>query len=92
MGDLLATCISHQSRNRHVGEQLGSGKTIEQIIEEMNQVAEGVKSARVVLDLAAELGVETPIAEEVCAVVEDGRSAADAYSGLLRRQIGHERA
>ncbi|MDH3704745.1 MAG: NAD(P)H-dependent glycerol-3-phosphate dehydrogenase, partial [Acidimicrobiia bacterium] len=92
MGDLVATCISTQSRNRHVGEELGKGKTIEQIIEEMNQVAEGVKSARVVLDLAAELGVETPIAEEVCAVVEDGRSAADAYSGLLRRQIGHERA
>ena len=43
MGDLLATCISTQSRNRHVGEELGKGKTIEQIIEEMNQVAEGVK-------------------------------------------------
>ncbi|MDH4171363.1 MAG: NAD(P)H-dependent glycerol-3-phosphate dehydrogenase [Acidimicrobiia bacterium] len=90
MGDLLATCISRQSRNRHVGEELGKGKTIEQIIEEMNQVAEGVKTARVVMDLAAELGVETPIAEEVCAVVEDGRSASEAYRGLLRRQIGHE--
>ena len=92
MGDLVATCISTQSRNRHVGEELGKGKTIEQIVEEMNQVAEGVKSARVVLDLAAELDVETPIAEEVCAVVEDGRPATDAYRGLLRRQIGHERA
>ena len=52
MGDLLATCISTQSRNRHVGEELGKGKTIEQIIEEMDQVAEGVKSAKVVLELA----------------------------------------
>ncbi|MGI9600939.1 MAG: NAD(P)H-dependent glycerol-3-phosphate dehydrogenase [Acidimicrobiales bacterium] len=90
MGDLLATCISTQSRNRHVGEELGKGKTIEQIIEEMNQVAEGVKSARVVMNLAAELGVETPIAAEVCAVVEDGRTASDAYRGLLKRQIGFE--
>jgi len=44
----------------------------------------------VVVNLAQELGVETPIAEEVCAVVEDGRPAAEAYRGLLRRQLGHE--
>ena len=48
MGDLVATCISPQSRNRHVGEQLGKGRTIEEIIEEMHMVAEGVKTAAVV--------------------------------------------
>ena len=52
MGDLIATCVSPQSRNRYVGEQLGRGRKIDEIIAEMNQVAEGVKSCRVVLELA----------------------------------------
>ena len=52
MGDLIATCISPQSRNRHVGEQLGRGRTIDEIIAEMHMVAEGVKTTRVVLELA----------------------------------------
>ncbi|MEZ5165260.1 MAG: NAD(P)H-dependent glycerol-3-phosphate dehydrogenase [Acidimicrobiales bacterium] len=56
MGDLLATCMSPQSRNRYVGEQLGRGRTLDEIIDEMNQVAEGVKSARIVLELADEFG------------------------------------
>lgn len=85
MGDLIATCISPQSRNRHVGEQLGRGRTLEEIIQEMNQVAEGVKAAPVVVSLAREVGVEVPIAEEVRAVVTEGRSAREAYRGLLRR-------
>lgn len=91
MGDLIATCISPQSRNRSVGEQLGKGRTIEEIIAEMNQVAEGVKSCRTVLELAKELDVDMPIAGEVVAVVHEGRSAAEAYRGLLRRQVTHER-
>ncbi len=85
MGDLIATCISPQSRNRHVGEQLGRGRGIDEIVAEMNQVAEGVRAAPVVVALARERGVEVPIAEEVRAVVEEGRSARDAYRGLLRR-------
>jgi glycerol-3-phosphate dehydrogenase (NAD(P)+) len=91
MGDLLATCISTQSRNRHVGEELGKGKTIEQIIEEMDQVAEGVKTARVVLELADEYGVEMPIAAEVAGVCSGTADANDAYRGLLRRGVAHER-
>lgn len=85
MGDLMATCMSAQSRNRTVGERLGRGQTIEQIMAEMEQVAEGVKSAAVVVELARKHGVEMPIAEEVCAVVTEGRSAVEAYRGLLRR-------
>jgi glycerol-3-phosphate dehydrogenase (NAD(P)+) len=92
MGDLVATCISRQSRNRHVGEQLGKGKTIEEVIAEMDQVAEGVKTARVVSELAAQYGIEMPIASEVYAVVAEGRSAADAYVGLLGRSITAEHA
>jgi glycerol-3-phosphate dehydrogenase (NAD(P)+) len=91
MGDLLATCISTQSRNRHVGEELGKGKTIEQIIEEMDQVAEGVKTATVVLELADEYGVEMPIAAQVARVCASEADANDAYRGLLRRDVAHER-
>lgn len=91
MGDLLATCISTQSRNRHVGEELGKGKTIEAVIEEMDQVAEGVKTARVVLELAAEHGVDMPITAEVAGVCDGGATAIDAYRGLLRREVTSER-
>jgi len=90
MGDLIATCISPQSRNRYVGEQLGKGRKIDEIIAEMQQVAEGVKSCRAVLDVANDYGVEMPIAGEVVGVVHEGRTAADAYRGLLRRQVTHE--
>jgi glycerol-3-phosphate dehydrogenase (NAD(P)+) len=84
MGDLLATCISPLSRNRHVGEQLAAGHTIEEIIGQMNMVAEGVKTSRVVMELAERFEIEMPIASEVYAVVNEGRSAAEAFRGLLR--------
>lgn len=90
MGDLLATCISPQSRNRHVGECLGRGQTIEEIIEAMNMVAEGVKTSKVVMELADEVGLDLPICSEVKAVCHDGRTAAEAYAGLLRREAGRE--
>jgi glycerol-3-phosphate dehydrogenase (NAD(P)+) len=86
MGDLLATCISPQSRNRYVGEQLGKGRNIDDIIEEMSQVAEGVKSCRTVLELGEEHGVDMPITAEVVGVVHEGRTALDAYRGLIARQ------
>ena len=90
MGDLIATCVSPQSRNRFVGEQLGRGRTIEQITGEMRMVAEGVSTSRVVLELAARYGVELPIASEVYGVVHEGRTAEQAYRGLLRRMPGAE--
>lgn len=91
MGDLIATCISPQSRNRHVGEQLGRGRTIAEIIDEMNMVAEGVKAAAVVMELAEQYGVSLPICSEVEAVCHQGRSATEAYRGLLRIETGAER-
>ena len=90
MGDLVATCISTQSRNRGVGEQLGKGRTIGEIIDEMQMVAEGVKSSKVVLELADRYGVEMPIAMAVAAVVHEGETAVDAMSRLLQRQLGAE--
>jgi glycerol-3-phosphate dehydrogenase (NAD(P)+) len=91
MGDLLATCMSQQSRNRYVGEQLGKGRSIDEIIAEMNQVAEGVKSCRTVLELADEHDVEMPIAASVVGVVHGGDTAFDAYRGLISRKPTHER-
>lgn len=85
LGDLVATCISPQSRNRSVGVELGKGRTIAEVLAEMDQVAEGIKSAPVVARLGREHGVDLPICEEVRAVVEDGRTAAEVYRGLLRR-------
>jgi len=90
MGDLVATCISTQSRNRHVGEQLGMGRTIAEIIDEMNMVAEGVKTASVVMELSEQYDVDMPIAEQVYAVINEGRAAAEAYRGLLGRRTGDE--
>jgi glycerol-3-phosphate dehydrogenase (NAD(P)+) len=81
----VATCISRQSRNRYVGEQLGKGRPIDEIVAEMRMVAEGIKTSRVVVEVAARYGVEMPIAEEIYAVIHEGRSAVDAYRGLLRR-------
>jgi len=88
MGDLLATCMSPHSRNRHVGEQLGRGRTIDEVIDEMNMVAEGVKTSGVVMELAEEYGVEMPIASEVFSVCHEGSTAEAAYRGLIRRQDG----
>ena len=85
IGDIVATCVSTQSRNRHVGERLGRGEAITEIVASMDQVAEGVKSTPVVAALARSRGVDMPITEEVRAVIEDGRPAAEAYRALLDR-------
>jgi glycerol-3-phosphate dehydrogenase (NAD(P)+) len=84
MGDLMATCMSPLSRNRRVGEALALGKGLEEINVELRQVAEGVKSARTVMELAGEHDVVMPIAAEVDAVINDGRHPAEAYRGLRR--------
>lgn len=90
MGDLIATCISPQSRNRYVGEQLGRGRKIDEIIDEMHMVAEGVKTSKVVMELAQEYGVDLPIAKEVYGVVHEGHPASGAYRGLLGRHTSSE--
>jgi glycerol-3-phosphate dehydrogenase (NAD(P)+) len=84
LGDLMATCMSPLSRNRRVGEEVARGRTIAEITAEMKMVAEGVKSAGTVVELAAERDVVTPIAEEVNAVVNHGRTAEEAFRGLRR--------
>ena len=90
MGDLIATCISPQSRNRTVGQKLGEGMTIDAIIAEMNQVAEGVKSCRAVQAMARAAGVEAPITDQVVAVCHEGASAREVYARLLGRASRRE--
>jgi glycerol-3-phosphate dehydrogenase (NAD(P)+) len=90
MGDLIVTCTSQRSRNRHVGEQLGAGKPIDEIMASMDQVAEGVKAARVIMEFAQKYGVSMPIAREVDGVIEHGSTAEDAYRGLAAEKPGHE--
>jgi glycerol-3-phosphate dehydrogenase (NAD(P)+) len=90
VGDLIATCTSPQSRNRTVGFELGKGRKIADILAGMRQVAEGVKSAKTVLQLGEEYDVEMPIATEVNGVVNEGRTAQEAFRGLLRRAAGAE--
>ena len=90
MGDMIATCTSPQSRNRHVGIELGKGKTMEQIANEMFMVAEGAKSAPAVMALAEQYGIDMPIARDVYRVVSGETNARGAYRGLLRTAAGAE--
>ncbi|MGH9003777.1 MAG: NAD(P)H-dependent glycerol-3-phosphate dehydrogenase, partial [Acidimicrobiia bacterium] len=92
LGDLLATCNSPLSRNRHVGVELAKGRTIDEIIAAMNMVAEGVKASRVVMELAGQHGVEMPIAREVFSIVHEGRSPEDSFRGLMRTKPTTETA
>ncbi len=85
VGDLVATCTSALSRNRMVGEQLGRGRPLEDILADMHMVAEGVKTARPLLDMAAARGVEMPIGEQVAAVLEGTISPVDAIPALMSR-------
>ncbi len=90
MGDLVATCTSTHSRNRFVGEQLGKGLRLDEIVRKMHMVAEGVKSVPAVIALADAHGVEMPIAREVYRVVHEGGTPRQAFRGLIRRQSGDE--
>lgn len=90
MGDLVATCISPLSRNRHVGFQLGRGRSLDEIVREMSMVAEGVKTVSVVMDLAKEYKVEMPISCEVYKVIHEGSKVSDAFRGLLQYKLGSE--
>lgn len=85
VGDLVATCLSKLSRNHHVGEELAKGRALDDIIASMNMVAEGVKSCRGILELAAAAKVDMPIAERVGQVLYEGGSVRDAVDSLLTR-------
>lgn len=91
MGDLVATCSSSKSRNYRVGFQLGQGRKLDDIIADMNEVAEGVKSAKVVMELARDYKVDMPISQEVYKVLYEGNTVHDAFRGLLKLEVGSEK-
>jgi len=86
LGDLIVTCGSQLSRNRGVGERIGRGEKIDDIIASMEQVAEGYWNAATVAPLAAELGISAPISQEVYAILYDGKSPLLAVEDLMMRQ------
>jgi glycerol-3-phosphate dehydrogenase (NAD(P)+) len=88
MGDLIATCMSPHSRNRAVGEQLGRGRQLEDILSEMHMVAEGVKTASVALELAERHQLDLPICTMIDKVVKGEIEPSGAYWGLT--PAGHE--
>ncbi len=91
MGDLVLTCTGDLSRNRTVGLQLGQGKSIEDILDGMRMVAEGVRTTKSAHTLAGHRGVEMPITAEVYRVLYEGKSAHDAVVDLMTRPMRRER-
>jgi glycerol-3-phosphate dehydrogenase (NAD(P)+) len=90
LGDLVATCFSPHSRNRHVGECLGRGQSLDRILAEMNGVAEGVTATRSVHDLAIARRIDMPITAEVYAVLFEGKSPHEATESLMLRPLRGE--
>lgn len=86
MGDLILTCTGDLSRNRSVGMSLGQGKTIDQILSEMSQVAEGVETTRAAHALARKSGIDMPIVAQVHAVLFEGATAQEALQDLMTRE------
>jgi glycerol-3-phosphate dehydrogenase (NAD(P)+) len=90
VGDLVATCTSPKSRNRTLGEALGRGRSLADIIADMRMVAEGVKTARPMVDLAASYHVEMPIVAQVADLIDGIRSPAEAIAQLMQRPAAKE--
>ena len=90
MGDLIVTCWHPSGRNRRAGELIARGRTPEQAVDEIGQVVEGLATAPVLRDLARRIGVELPITESVCSVLE-GRSLVELAAGLMGRAPTDER-
>jgi len=86
VGDLVLTCTGSLSRNRTVGYRLGQGESLQDILSDMTAVAEGVKAAEAVRELARRYGVEMPITEQMYAIVHEGKSPSDALRALMSRE------
>jgi glycerol-3-phosphate dehydrogenase (NAD(P)+) len=87
MGDLIVTCMSRHSRNRYVGEQLGKGKKLKQVLKSMDMVAEGIETSRSASQLAAKFDVETPITNEVYKILFEDKDPIKATTDLMTRDM-----
>lgn len=90
LGDLVLTCTGALSRNRHVGIELGRGKSLDSILKSMNMVAEGVKTTKSVHDLVVKLDIEMPILEQVYQVLYGNKDCNAAVRDLLSRELKSE--
>ncbi len=85
MGDLIVTCMSRHSRNRHVGEQIGKGRSLKEVLDEMVMVAEGVRTTESAYELAKKKKVEMPITEQIYKVLFENKSPSQAMLDLMTR-------
>jgi glycerol-3-phosphate dehydrogenase (NAD(P)+) len=90
LGDLIATGMSRHSRNRRVGEELGRGKPLEEVLAGMVMIAEGVHTARAARDLGRAHGIDLPITDQVCELMFEDRSPRDAMRALMARDLKRE--
>ena len=90
LGDLIATCSSPLSRNRTLGLELAKGRPLDEVLAERRTVAEGVNTTRAALQLAADLGVELPITQQMALVLFEGKSVREAVLELMLREPKHE--
>ncbi len=90
VGDLMVTCYSRQSRNRYVGEELGKGRKLEDVLKGMSEVAEGVETTAAAWALAQRLSVYMPVTESVYRVVHEGMSVTDAVRIIVERRATFE--
>ena len=87
LGDLVLTCTGDLSRNRTVGLKLGEGKKLPQILDEMEMVAEGVKTTKSVHDLVQQMGVDMPILDQVYQILYEDKDCSTAVKDLLTREL-----
>jgi glycerol-3-phosphate dehydrogenase (NAD(P)+) len=91
LGDLVLTCFGSLSRNRRVGFELGQGRALPDIVRDMREVAEGIKTARAAHELAVRLGVEMPITAGVHQMLYEGKSPRELMVELMERPLKSER-
>jgi glycerol-3-phosphate dehydrogenase (NAD(P)+) len=87
IGDLIVTCLSQHSRNRKVGQAIGEGKTLDQVLSEMKMVAEGVKSAKSVHQLRQKYEVNMPICEAIYQILFEGKNPKKSVTDLMAREL-----
>jgi len=90
LGDLVLTCTGELSRNRHVGIELGRGRRLAEILGEMREVAEGVKTTSSIYELGRRLGIEMPITESIHALLYEDKPANEAANQLMGRPLKRE--
>jgi glycerol-3-phosphate dehydrogenase (NAD(P)+) len=90
LGDLVLTCTGELSRNRHVGIELGKGRTLAEIVGEMREVAEGVKTTRAIYELGKRLNIDMPITASIYALLYEDKPAIDAANELMGRPLKRE--